>query len=368
MPKKVRIRGLHAPRTAPAAKRLRAVDTPDQAIRLPRWITLSGMECGSQHPDFCNDDLGTLGEDYFINRRPTFEKLAEVGFEGFRIPFCWERLQPQLGGPLAPEALQSLRYMISVARDLNRKVTLCMHNAGCYTTRVDGVPTTCGLEESINGIVHVTDHHFAEFWSRMSHALCGLPNLRGYGLASTALNLPDGAWQRSSQAAVEAIREDGDTVPIYVSGTGSGRTSTWGSDNPSGPWINDPEDQIIYESHCYLDHDESGQYDLPFEEELAADPKLQARAESRLKPFLDWLGANDAKGALTEFGVPCDNHRWASLLPHMIKTLEKAKVGSVWWAAGEHLTDHPLSLQLDENSSKPKPAQIELFRGVTRSA
>jgi hypothetical protein len=40
----------------------------------------------------------------------------------------------------------------------------------------------------------------------------------------------------------------------------------------------------------------------------------------------------------------------------------------VWWAAGEHLTDHPLSLQLTEDDSEPKPAQVELFRGVTRSA
>lgn len=364
MTKKVTNLGLHASRTPLEAKRLRAVEPKDQELPLPRWITLSGMECGSEQPGFCNDARGKLGEDYFINRRPTFERLSEAGFEGFRIPFCWERLQPQLGGPLAPDGIQDLRYMLGAAESIDRKVILSMHNAGRYTMRVDGVPTACGLEESIGGKVRVTAQHFAEFWSRLSHALCGLPNLRGYGLMSAAHDLPEGAWQMSSQSATDSIREDGDTIPIYVAGIGSSRTSTWDNDNPDAPWINDPEDQVIYEARCYLDHDESGQYDLAFEEELAADPKLQGRAESRLKPFLDWLEASGAKGAITEFGVPCDDHRWVSLLPHMLKTLEKANVQSVWWAAGEHLIDHPLSLQLTEEDSEPKPAQVELFRGA----
>jgi endoglucanase len=362
MTKKVTNLGLHASRTPLEAKRLRAVEPKDQELPLPRWITLSGMECGSEQPGFCNDARGRLGEDYFINRRPTFERLSEAGFEGFRIPFCWERLQPQLGGPLAPDGIQDLRYMLGAAESIDRKVILSMHNAGRYTMRVDGVPTACGLEESIGGKVRVTAQHFAEFWSRLSHALCGLPNLRGYGLMSAAHDLPEGAWQMSSQSAIDSIREDGDTIPIYVAGIGSSRTSTWDNDNPDAPWINDPEDQVIYEARCYLDHDESGQYDLAFEEELASDPKLQGRAESRLKPFLDWLEASGAKGAITEFGVPCDDHRWVSLLPHMLKTLEKANVQSVWWAAGEHLIDHPLSLQLTEEDSEPKPAQVELFR------
>ena len=362
MAKKVTSLGLHASRTPLEAKRLRAVEPKEQELPLPRWITLSGMECGSEQPDFCNDARGKLGEDYFINRRPTFERLAEAGFEGFRIPFCWERLQPQLGGPLDPDGIQDLRYMLGAAESIDRKVILSMHNAGRYTMRVDGVPTACGLEESIGGKVRVTAQHFAEFWSRLSHALCGLPSLRGYGLMSAAHDLPEGAWQMSSQAAIDSIREDGDTIPIYVAGIGSSRASTWDNDNPDAPWINDPEDQVIYEARCYLDHDESGQYDLDFEEELASDPKLQGRAESRLKPFLDWLEASGAKGAITEFGVPCDDHRWVSLLPHMLKTLEKANVQSVWWAAGEHLIDHPLSLQLTEEDSEPKPAQVELFR------
>lgn len=364
MTKKVTTLGLHASRTPLEAKRLRAVEPKDPELPLPRWITLSGMECGSEQPGFCNDARGKLGEDYFINRRPTFERLSEAGFEGFRIPFCWERLQPQLGGPLDPDGVQDLRYMLGATESTDRKAILSMHNAGRYTMRVDGVPTACGLEESIGGKVRVTAQHFAEFWSRLSHALCGLPNLRGYGLMSAAHDLPEGAWKMSSQSAIDSIREDGDTIPIYVAGIGSSRTSTWDNDNPDAPWINDPEDQVIYEARCYLDHDESGQYDLAFEEELAADPKLQGRAESRLKPFLDWLEASGAKGAITEFGVPCDDHRWVSLLPHMLKTLEKANVQSVWWAAGEHLIDHPLSLQLTEEDSEPKPAQVELFRGA----
>ncbi len=368
MSKNAKTLGLHASRTPHQVKRLCAVEAEEAGLRLPRWITLSGLECGAEDPDFCNDALGKLGDDYFINSRSTFERLSEVGFEGFRVPFCWERLQPQLGGPLDPDGIQQLRYLIGVARSVDRSVILSMHNAGRYTMRVAGVPTACGLEEAVDGRVRVTAEHFAEFWSRMSHALCGLPNLHGYGLMSAASGLPDGAWQMSSQAAVDAIRADGDIIPIYVAGIGSSRTSTWGDDNPEAPWIEDPVDEIIYEAGCYLDCNESGQYDLPFAEELASDPKLQSRAESRLKPFLEWLETSGAKGAVTQFGVPCDDFRWASLLPEMLHRLEEASVLSVWWAAGDHLDDHPLSFQFTGRNAAPRPAQVELLRGATRSA
>lgn len=368
MSKKAKTLGLHASRTTPRVKRLHVVESEDTRLRLPRWITLSGLECGSDSPEFCNDALGRLGDDYFINSRTTLERLSEVGFEGFRIPFCWERLQPQLGGPLDPDGIQHLRYLIGVARSVDRSVILSMHNAGRYSMRVAGVPTACGLEEAVDDRVRVTAEHFAEFWSRMSHALCGLPNLRGYGLMSASSSLPEGAWQISSQAAVDAIRADGDIIPIYVPGIGSSRTSTWGDDNPEAPWIEDSEDAVIYEACCYLDCNQSGQYEIAFAEELASDPMLPQRSDARLKPFLEWLEASGAKGAITQFGVPCDDFRWASLLPGMLQKLEEANVLSVWWAAGDHLDDHPLAFQFTGRNAAPRPAQVELLRGATRSA
>lgn len=361
---KAQVLGLHASRNPGEAKRPRPIASGPEVVQLPRWISVSGLECGAEHPDFCDDDRGELGEDYFLNRRATFELLSNVGYECFRIPFRWERLQPELGGALDPDGVQQLRFVLGVAESLERKVVLSMQNSGDYTTRVDGAPTACALDKKVGGAVRVSTGDLAEFWSRMSYALSGLPSLAGYGLMTGPHDLAKGTWVRASNAAVEAIRLENDLTPVFVAGNGRSRASAWATQNPGEPWIEDPLDRVIYEAHCYLDDDESGQYRMSFDEELKADSKLKERSQKRLKPFVKWLEAGGAKGALTEFGVPCDDHRWVSLLPGMLQVLEQSSVQPVWWAAGEHLQDHPLSLQLSEEDHRVKLAQAELFRDI----
>jgi endoglucanase len=239
---------------------------------------------------------------------------------------------------------------------------LDLHNYGRYTTLLDEAAVACPLEEAVDGLVRLSSDHLADFWSRISHALSGQPGIIGYGLMNEPHDLAAGAWVRASRAAVEAIRREGDRTPIYVAGDRWSDAGRWTQVNPTSPWIEDPENKITYEAHCYLDHDGSGQYELTYEEELDYDPYIKGRAAKRLGPFLGWLKEWGVEGALGEFAVPCQNEPWTALLPEMMKLLDEAHVPSYWWAAGEYWGDYPLSLQPPCEQEPPRSAQLELFR------
>ncbi|MEE2887273.1 MAG: cellulase family glycosylhydrolase [Planctomycetota bacterium] len=329
---------------------------------MPRWITVAGLEFGTDKPGFSNESPGQLGTDYFLNRQRTFDALARANFEGFRIPFRWERIQPILGGPLDPDSVQHLRLLLTLAQKFGAKVLLDLHNFGSYTKVIDGVPTSCALESDTSGQVELDAEDFADLWARIAYAMSGLPGVAGYALMNQPHDLPDGSWVHASQAAVDAIRSEGDRTPVYVAGESWSRSSDWKSANPSAPWIADPLNRVIYEAHCFLDQDGTGEYRQTYAEELAADPKLKDRSRTRLKPFLSWLKEGKATGLIGKFGVPSNDQDWSALLSSMLVDLDEANVQSIWWAAGEQWGTHPLSLQPGRASDTPPPAYVELFR------
>jgi len=362
------VRGLHTslnPKNTLA--RPRALSSVPESAPLPRWISVAGLEFGVELPGFCNDFPGQLGRDFFLNTRATYERLSDAGFTTFRIPFRWERVQPNLGGPLDPDGVQHLRLQMNLAHRVGASVLFDLHNYGRYTRHVDGEPIACGLNEEFDGQVLVGPDHLADFWARMAHAFSGQPGIIGYGLMNEPHDLPDKAWVHASQAAAESIRGEGDKTRLYVAGDRWSSSPHWDLVNPSSPWIQDPENKVTYEAHCYLDQDGSGEYHKSYEEELEFDPDLRTRAVERLEPFLKWLETNNADGLLGEFAVPVDDHRWAALLPGMLKSLDRARVQTAWWAAGDKWGNYPLSLQVGRDASRLRPAEVELFRGFEGS-
>ncbi|MDG2310106.1 MAG: hypothetical protein P8L98_05960, partial [Planctomycetota bacterium] len=73
---------------------------PSVQQRVNFGVTIAGAEFGSEALSFCNEAPGVLGVNYFHNKPWTFDWFQEEGVDLFRIPFRWERIQPQLGGPL----------------------------------------------------------------------------------------------------------------------------------------------------------------------------------------------------------------------------------------------------------------------------
>ena len=356
-------RGLHAPLPASEPRTGPRALGPAPATRpLPRWISVAGLEFGTERTGFCNAFPGRLGEDYFLNRAETFERLTKVGFRSFRIPFRWERIQPQLLGPLDPDGVQHLRLLINLARRAGGEVLLDLHNYGRYAQHVDGEAVACGLEEEFDGQVLVGAQHLADLWARMAHAFSGIPGILGYGLMNEPHDLPDGAWVSASQAASAAIRAEGDRTPLFVAGDRWSSAAHWDLVNPAAPWIDDPLGLVTYEAHCYLDQNGAGEYHHSYAQELEMDPDLQERGEERLEPFLRWLEEHDADGFLGEFAVPAQDHRWCALLPRLLDRLDGARVQTAWWAAGERWGDYALSLQPRGEAEANLPAHAQLFR------
>jgi endoglucanase len=350
--------------TPPSRRRSapRPVGPAPSARPLPRWISVAGLEFGTQRTGFCNAFPGRLGQDFFLNRAATFERLAEAGFRSFRIPFRWERIQPQLMGALDPDGVQHLRLLINLARRAGGEVLLDLHNYGRYAQHVDGEALACGLEEEFDGRVLVGAQHLADLWARMAHAFSGIPGILGYGLMNEPHDLPDGAWVAASQAATAAIRAEGDQTPLFVAGERWSSAAHWSLVNPAAPWIEDPLGRVTYEAHCYLDQNGAGEYHHSYTQELEMDSGLTERGEKRLEPFLNWLEENDADGFLGEFAVPAQDHRWCALLPRLLNRLDAARVQTAWWAAGERWGDYALSLQPKGDADALTPAQAQLFR------
>lgn len=322
---------------------------------------MAGLEFGTEGEGFSSTAPGCEGEDWFLNGRQTYERLAALGFRGFRVPFRWERLQPELHGPLDPDGVQALRNQLNLARLVGGKVLLDLHNGGRYHRGSPLGVEVLRLGHGPHGRAVLGSSEFADFWARMAHAFKAQPALAGYGLMNEPHDLSPGAWCEASQAATEAIRDEGDRTPLFVAGDRWSSSAHWQRANPSGPWIDDPLDSVVYEAHCYLDRDGSGHYASSLEDEHEFDPALMERAEARLEPFLDWLQATGARGFLGEFGVPAGDPAWCGLLRPMLERLDSAGVECAWWAAGEHWGEHPLSLQPRKKGSEPRPAEVELF-------
>jgi len=75
-------------------------------------------------------------------------------------------------------------------------------------------------------------------------------------------------WQSLSQAALDAVRANGDTALVMVPGYDFSKVHTWPVNHPAA-WIVDRASNVRYEAHHYWDSDHSGNYLLSFGQELS---------------------------------------------------------------------------------------------------
>ena len=329
---------------------------------MPRGVSVAGLEFGSELPWFCAEEPGELGEHFLQNRASTFQRLAEGGFRLFRIPCRWERLQPTLGGALNPDMVQAVRFQASLAAKYGGRIVIDVHNYGRYYAQgAGGERQEHRLGLASGGFEQLTGDHLADLWTRISYAFCGLPEIEGYGLMNEPFGLDPGAWVQASRMTVDGIRESGDATKIYVAGDRWSSAEHWQAVNPEEPWIKQSGEGIVYEAHCYFDHNASGEYELSYSEELARDPDLPQRPLKRLQPFLEWITTNKVPGFLGEFAVPTQDEDWAALLRPFLHELDAAGIRSAWWAAGDGWRDYPLAIDPIQKGAEPSPAAQQLF-------
>jgi aryl-phospho-beta-D-glucosidase BglC (GH1 family) len=277
-------------------------------------VNLSGAEFGSGN---------SYGRDYYYAGIDEIRYYADRGAELIRFPFDWERMQPTLGGPLDATELGRLKKFLADAHSVGVKVIVDLHNYGRY----DGKTI---------GSAGVSNAQFADFWQKLASAIKGSPALVGYGLMNEPYNMGGaGIWKSAAQAAVDAIRKVDGTEAIYAMGDGWGGAHSWLSINKDFI-LRDPANNIIYEAHQYFDRDSSGTYVGSYDQEGA----YANVGVDRLKPFFDWLKANNLKGFIGEFGVPSNDDRWLEVQKRAVEYMEANGVsgtawgGGFWWSKG----------------------------------
>ena len=248
-----------------------------------RGVTVNGGEFGDvpqTQPTsaFSNRRPGTYERDWHYDRAASFAFLAGQGVTTVKVPFRWERVQPRPGGALDEREVARIARVVARAHGVGLEVILDLHNYGGYYV-ADG---RRGVRRTV-GSAELPDELFADVWRRLSARFAGMPGVRAYGLMSEPADMPPVAgvppaqvWERSSQAALDAIRASGDDTLVMVSGYGWSKVAGWTRRHPR-PWIRDPVDNVRYEAHHYWDRDGAGDYARPYGAEVAAARALAGR-------------------------------------------------------------------------------------------
>src|SRR5688500_15278223 len=95
---------------------------------LYKGVNLAGMEFGNGN---------RVNTDYVVPGKSHYDYWAQdVGSNVIRLPFTWERLQPQAYGNLDQEYLGYLKQSVSWAKANGMTIALDLHNYARYNGQV----------------------------------------------------------------------------------------------------------------------------------------------------------------------------------------------------------------------------------------
>lgn len=303
-------------------------------------VNLAGAEFNSSRKP------GTLYKDYVYPGESDYAYFASKGMNAIRLPFLWERLQPQAYGELDEAQLSLLRTAVRRAAAQGQVVVLDVHNYAKYGgARI--------------GSSEVPVAVFADFWRRLADAFKSDQSVI-FGLMNEPNGIDANTWADAAQAALNAIRAAGANQLVLVPGTAYSGAHSW-----NGTWyggtsnadamlrIADPADRIAFEAHQYLDKDYSGTTGECVSEQIGAD---------KLAVFTAWLREHGKRGFLGEFGASSDPTCMEALkrmLQHM-EANDDVWLGWTYWAAGAWWTaTYPFNVQPSKDGiDKPQTSVL----------
>jgi endoglucanase len=298
------------------------------------------------------------GIHYTFNSEATFRYFSGKGLRLMRIPVRWERLQPELGGPLDAAYLGLLKTNVAWAKAHDSEVIIDVQNFGRYWIQEGGALREYIIDNrSQDGSVRVSTAHFADLWRRLSTEFKFERAVYAYGLMNEPHDMGSANWKTISQAALDAIRANQDDKLTLIAGEAWSSADHWAAANGPTSWIDDPANSFAYEAHQYFDRDGSGAYRMSYDEELARNSDLVNVGRKRLQHFIDWTRSNNVRGIVGEYGIPGGDPRWGAVLQNFLAALDAAGMDGAYWAAGEWWanTDYALSAQPSANFAQDRP-------------
>ncbi|HEY4316387.1 MAG TPA: glycoside hydrolase family 5 protein [Herbaspirillum sp.] len=296
---------------------------------------------------------GTIFKDYVYPDPADMRHFQAQGMNTFRLPFLWERVQPQLFGELDAGELKRLGDTVAAAGAMNACVILDVHNFGQYR----GNPI---------GSAEVPRDAFVDLWMRL---LAAFPDTQhvAFGLMNEPAKMTVADWAATAQQTLDALRkkEGGNGGGknrsghlVLVPGGGWSGAHSWQGKDRSGVAnadafraVRDPANNYLIEVHQYGDSDFSG---------TKTECIAPARLEKVMADLTRWAHATNQRLFLGEFGVAVNDQCLQVLKTIVDGTKDRAAWGGwTYWSAGKWLGTYPFSIQPDGGADKPQMAVLK---------
>jgi len=275
--------------------------------------------------EFGNSNIpGTLGTDYTWPSTSSIDTLMGKGFNIFRIPFLMERLVPgSLTSGTNAAYLASLKATASHITGKGGYAAICAQNFGRYYGNI--ITDTSGFEAFWKTV--------ASQFTSDSHVIFDTNN-EYHDMDNTLVG-------NLNQAAINGIRAAGATSQtIFVEGNSYTGAWTWvssGTDTAMAA-LTDPNDNVIYEMHQYLDSDGSG---------TSSTCVSSTIGSSRLQAATSWCKSNGKNCILGETAA-ASNSVCISALQDMLNYMKSNN--DVWrgwllWGGGPWWGDYMFSVE-----------------------
>ena len=325
-----------APATPPeAAAPPAATAAPVATSPKPTWrgVSLAGAEFGeSKLP-------GIHGQDYIYPANDSVGYYQRKGMNLVRLPFLWERLQPQLNQELDSNELERLKSFVAAATAGGTDVLLDPHNYARW-------------HASVIGSAEVPQAAFADLWRRLALQFKDNPRVL-FGLMNEPHDMSTETWVAAANAGIAAIRATGAANVITVPGNGWTGAHSWFANSYGTPnaeamlAVTDSGNNLVFEVHQYLDGDSAGKLDTCVSETIGVE---------RLRDFTGWLKTHGKRGMLGEFaGGNNETCRLGitAMLQHM-KDNDAQWAGWAWWAGGPWWGSYPFSIEPQGSGDRPQ--------------
>lgn len=311
-------------------------------LRLPflTGVNLAGAEFGTVFP-------GEHGTNFMYPGPKDVDYYRSFGFNVLRLPFRWDRLQPDLFAEFETAEWQRFERLIKLTLDAGFYIILDPHNGAHRRIRDDGFS-----KEHMIGSREVPVEAFTQFWRALTQRTKQHDKVI-YGLMNEPVYIAPQAWFDAAQKAIDVIRYEGADQLLLVPGTGYSTAHTWLEDgNGIMAGIKDPGDNFAIEAHQYFDWNSSGQH---------AEAVSATIGTERIAKFEAWARENKLRAFLGEFGVSSDpvnleaSHRFLQhLSDHRDVWLGWAAwAGGPWWPP-----DFPYKLEPVGNSGIPPQTRL----------
>lgn len=283
-----------------------------QALQYYPGVNLAAAEFGKE---------GELGKKYVYPNDKEFQYFAGKGFKIVRIPFKWERVQPELRGEFDPANIAEIDRCVTQANAAGLVVLLDVHNYGGRKVPGQEKGVAIGMDPAL------TKEDFNDLWVRFSNRYKGNPMV-WFGLMNEPHKVPAKINAENMQAVVNAIRATGATNKILVPGTSYTGAHSWIKSGNAESFNNfkDSGNNFAFEVHQYLDKDSSGTH----------PQSVPGAGTKTMAAFTAWAKQHHYKAFLGEFGWaidPASQKEGDDILSFMDRNKD-VFIGYSYWAAG----------------------------------